>query len=482
MKRPPRNSKVDRLVTKKLINLAYLQIGIMQAMSGFYVYMVVLNDYGFPPHTLMGLGGSNYWGKQPLYCRYRGGQYVNVEGEGMSTPVDVITQADVAGGIDAKHLGVLKSGPTKDYPLWDRGDGGYIIDCEFPIMNYKGKSGGPGDDRSVGTDEGTAGESVITFEAIAALEQQRYFHYIPWRGRMSPFWDSDWLSYSIAYKEDGSSITGGAETPGGQMGKSSDSVFFSYGPVGIWSICLSDPDMSDFAVESFIVAPEGVDQLDMLDTSGGSGTSGICSTPTGYTMAGGDGKVKVFNTATFCNGGSDQDAGCGTIFDADLNMPNWESSCGYSTFRSSIDHTFTTGDVACANIASRMVQKEAQHHAQGAYFISIIVVQWADLLICKTRWLSLRTQGMKNSTMNFGLFFETLLGAWLSYCPAFWAGLGTRPIRFTHWLPGIPWSCLIFTYDEVRKYLMRTTSPEMVDPASGQVIRMKGWLERNTYY
>lgn len=300
---------------------------------------------------------------------------------------------------------------------------------------------------------------------------------------MSPFWDSDWLSYSIAEKEDGSSITGGAETPGGQMGKSSDSVFFSYGPVGIWSICLADADMSEWTAESFIVAPEGVDQLDAYTPSADPVCSGVAND---YVMAGGDGKVKMFSSATFCNGGADQsgdclDSGVGR-FDGDLNMPNWETSCGYSAFKASTDHTYNAGDVGCANIASRMVQKEAQHHAQGAYFISIIVVQWADLLICKTRWLSLRTQGMKNSTMNFGLFFETLLGAWLSYCPAFWAGLGTRPIRFTHWLPGIPWSCLIFTYDEVRKYLMRTTSPEMVDPASGQVIRMKGWLERNTYY
>ena len=84
--------------------------------------------------------------------------------------------------------------------------------------------------------------------------------------------------------------------------------------------------------------------------------------------------------------------------------------------------------------------------------------------------------------MNFGLFFETLLGAWLCYQPGIQMGLGTREIRFTHWLPGIPWSTLIFTYDEVRKYLMRTTSPESVDKASGQVIRLKGWIEKNTYY
>jgi sodium/potassium-transporting ATPase subunit alpha len=472
MKRPPRNAKVDRLVTKKLIHLAYLQIGIMQAMSGFYVYMVVLNDYGFPPHVLAGLGGVDYWGLQPLYCRFKGGQYVNIGGEGMDTPVAALTQTqvDLCDDDCSQHLGVLSAGPTKAYPLWDRGDGGYIIDCEFPVMNFKGKGGNGGyAARSDGANTKTSGQTTITAESIAALEQQFYFHYIPWRGRMSPFWENNWLSWSIDDEE----------APGGQFGKdATDDAFFSYGPVGIWSVCLADPDLSEYSTSSEAASGEAIDQLDLANPSAfnmcdGSDTS----------ISGGDGKVRMFKDAIFCNGDADQDAGCGTVFDADLNMPSWQGSCGYSN----IDYDALTYDATnratpCANIASRMVQKEALHHAQGSYFISIIVVQWADLLICKTRWLSLRTQGMHNSVMNFGLFFETLLGAWLCYWPSFKDALGTRPIRFTHWLPGIPWSCLIFTYDEVRKYLMRTTSPEAIDAASGQVIRMKGWLERNTYY
>ena len=103
-------------------------------------------------------------------------------------------------------------------------------------------------------------------------------------------------------------------------------------------------------------------------------------------------------------------------------------------------------------------------------------------MACKTRWLSIRAQGLRNSTLNFGLFFETLLAAWLCYCPLIATGLGTRPLRFTHWMPGIPWSILIFVYDECRKYLMRATSPEMVDPETKRVKRLAGWIELNTYY
>merc|ERR1712214_213876 len=42
-----------------------------------------------------------------------------------------------------------------------------------------------------------------------------------------------------------------------------------------------------------------------------------------------------------------------------------------------------------------------------AFFVSIVIVQWADLIICKTRKNSVFQQGMKNHFLNFGLFFET---------------------------------------------------------------------------
>lgn len=42
-----------------------------------------------------------------------------------------------------------------------------------------------------------------------------------------------------------------------------------------------------------------------------------------------------------------------------------------------------------------MAQKEALHHAQSSYFVAIVVVQWADLVICKTRLNSLYHQGMR---------------------------------------------------------------------------------------
>ena len=139
-------------------------------------------------------------------------------------------------------------------------------------------------------------------------------------------------------------------------------------------------------------------------------------------------------------------------------------------------------DGVCVNVVSRMVQKEALHHAQCAYFISIIVVQWADLVICKTRMNSMYHQGMNNPAMNFGLIFETILGALLCYSPGLSTALGTRPIKLVHWFPGCPYSVFIFCYDETRKYIMRKGTKVKTDPISGQVTRDPCWMERNTYY
>jgi len=113
-------------------------------------------------------------------------------------------------------------------------------------------------------------------------------------------------------------------------------------------------------------------------------------------------------------------------------------------------------------------RKILEYTCHTAFFVSIVVVQWADLIICKTRKNSVFQQGMKNWFMNFGLFFETALAAFLSYCPGMDKGLRMYPLYFNWWLPAIPFSLLIFCYDETRKFLLRR------NPG--------GWIEKETYY
>jgi sodium/potassium-transporting ATPase subunit alpha len=121
---------------------------------------------------------------------------------------------------------------------------------------------------------------------------------------------------------------------------------------------------------------------------------------------------------------------------------------------------------------------EALKFAQSGYLVSIVCVQWADLMICKTRNLSLSQQGMNNSFGNFGLFFETALVAILCYVPFLNDALGTRQIPFPHFaVPSFTFYVAIFFYDEMRKIWLRHG---MVRVAGK--LKLKGWIVQNTYY
>ena len=76
-------------------------------------------------------------------------------------------------------------------------------------------------------------------------------------------------------------------------------------------------------------------------------------------------------------------------------------------------------------------RKILEYTCHTAFFVSIVIVQWADLIICKTRKNSVFQQGMKNGMLNFGLCFETLLAAFLSYCPGMDKGLRMYPLKVT---------------------------------------------------
>uniref|UniRef100_A0A8C9T326 Sodium/potassium-transporting ATPase subunit alpha n=1 Tax=Scleropages formosus TaxID=113540 RepID=A0A8C9T326_SCLFO len=55
MKRQPRNPRVDKLVNERLISIAYGQIGMIQALGGFFSYFVILAENGFLPSVLVGI-------------------------------------------------------------------------------------------------------------------------------------------------------------------------------------------------------------------------------------------------------------------------------------------------------------------------------------------------------------------------------------------------------------------------------------------
>jgi hypothetical protein len=115
---------------------------------------------------------------------------------------------------------------------------------------------------------------------------------------------------------------------------------------------------------------------------------------------------------------------------------------------------------------------EALKFAQSGYLVSIVCVQWADLMICKTRNLSLSQQGMVNTFGNFGLFFETALVAILLYVPPLNVALGTRMIAFPHFcVPSFSFFTSIFFYDELRKIWLRNGMIR----EDGR-LRLRGWI------
>ncbi|KAI7809421.1 sodium/potassium-transporting ATPase subunit alpha-2 [Triplophysa rosa] len=113
-------------------------------------------------------------------------------------------------------------------------------------------------------------------------------------------------------------------------------------------------------------------------------------------------------------------------------------------------------------------RKVIEFTCHTSFFISIVVVQWADLIICKTRRNSVFQQGMTNRILLFGLFTETALAAFLSYCPGMDIALRMYPLKIMWWFCAFPYSLLIFVYDEIRKLILRR------NPG--------GWVEKETYY
>ncbi|XP_010883994.1 sodium/potassium-transporting ATPase subunit alpha-1 [Esox lucius] len=114
-------------------------------------------------------------------------------------------------------------------------------------------------------------------------------------------------------------------------------------------------------------------------------------------------------------------------------------------------------------------RKVVEFTCHTAFFVSIVIVQWADLIICKTRKNSLVKQGlMTNRVLLFGLCTETAMALFLSYCPGLDVALKMYPLKPWWWLCALPYSLLIFLYDEVRKYILRR------NPG--------GWVDQETYY
>jgi sodium/potassium-transporting ATPase subunit alpha len=308
MERPPRNAESDRLVTDRLMCFAYLQIGVFQALAGFYSFFVVLNDYGFAADTIPGnaMAFPSYPGP-----KRSGKQYI---------------------------MGTGKNNNANDKSACPCGGDQLYKDDKNPLHK--------------------SGKSVDMID------------------------DSPWSEIK------GGKMVGGGATTQTQL-------------------------------------------------------AACPSKNLGITW--------------------------------DQNWP-YGYGCPYGSIKPTLKCKFdvTEDKLPGGDAPPCYKASEALGHAQTSAFVSIVIVQWADLLICKTRSLSIYHQGMKNPILLFGMFSETCLCLILCYAPGVDLALGTRPLAWIHWCPSFPYSVCIFLYDETRKYLLRRE--RRLNPDS------IGFVERFSYY
>lgn len=404
--------------------------------------------------------------------------------------------------------------PTMDYPFWFEGLSGSLVDCGYGINNFAKKGTNSNFNlKDSSTYGGTKDKHTATMESYAANAAHGYFEYIPWKGKTSPFWEDRFLYWDVDTVNSASTYGKGVESQ----------LYFSGRAFGLWTLCGASNDAKEkdegtlgtphgSAYVRGMATPIGAEDTLATDLFVNSGDQ-LCHNETGSISL----TDKHYKDALFCNGqSSEAGSACDVVNGYSADRPGFpvnphqvfycKNSCGrlHETLPAGCedptkpcDNVCYTPDVvgdsewggssdtdykSCMNIGSSEVAFNALKHAQGAFFGSIVVGQIAGLLVCKTRWLSITTQGMRNNFMLFGIGTELVLVAWLAYCIPINRALGTRNIRLVHWFCAIPFALLIFTYDELRKGLMRASSPEKTDEGTGQVTREAGWLERNTAY
>lgn len=122
---------------------------------------------------------------------------------------------------------------------------------------------------------------------------------------------------------------------------------------------------------------------------------------------------------------------------------------------------------------------EAVKYAQYGFFLAIVAVQWSNLIIVKTKRLSIIQHGLRNIVSVYGLASETIITVMIGFIPGLNVSLGGRPLHFLHWyFPAFPLFMLIICYDECRKLIMRHQAKNRKKKG----IEKLDWVELNTLY
>ncbi len=100
-------------------------------------------------------------------------------------------------------------------------------------------------------------------------------------------------------------------------------------------------------------------------------------------------------------------------------------------------------------------RKSLEYLCHTGFFLAMVQVQWADLIIAKTRKISIFEQGMSNYYLDFAIVFETLSAICLIYIPGTPEALRLYALSPYYWIPALPYALLIWIFDEWRRYFVR---------------------------
>jgi sodium/potassium-transporting ATPase subunit alpha len=326
-----------------------------------------------------------------------------------------------------------------------------VKDCQYALANFKGSNSKPdGYDRLKIDTYGdyTADQDVVTLQSMQAAWSAGYRPYYPMRARRSHFFNKYWLRWDVSDKN--------AE---GFDPKLVDDVFMSYQPLGVFGI--TNPSDTKDTVKAPSAAKTAFKDITVNVMAQNSSISATES----FTLS-----QSVYRSGVLVAVASEN------------GKPVCTGDACLLDYRAGFTSVEETSGTTFSNIMSRMMQAKALAVTQTAYFVAIIVSQWANLIVCRTRLLSIVDQGMDNSVLNMGIVFETIVGMAFCYVSFIQDVFRTDAIRVTHWFCAMPFSLFIFAYDETRKFLLRKTSRSYVDKKTGRIFRSKGWLEENTYY
>ncbi|XP_071872642.1 sodium/potassium-transporting ATPase subunit alpha [Bombus fervidus] len=108
------------------------------------------------------------------------------------------------------------------------------------------------------------------------------------------------------------------------------------------------------------------------------------------------------------------------------------------------------------------------NEARTGYFLTIVITQLIDLIMCKTRVNSILQQGMDNWFLNFAFIFEIILTGILLYVPGTEKIFKTMPLSSYWYWPCLPLGAFLWIYDELRRLCIRKIPG--------------GIIEQETYY